>query len=311
MAEPTQVDLSSIITPDVLSKVFQNRLPWPKEAELDFSVVGPYFWTPSPTVSSAFNSLVHPILKHLTSYPLQTLLAHDFLQYLPTPSSPSFPTQALALQLLLDQGGRTLRRTDERYKYDFFDRLSIKLAHQLLKLPANQTPHSKTRWLDEQHATLGFWMLARLWLQAPLQHSEDLSNHDLARTLNAEVRSEIEAFLGVTDPIRSLPRKAVLEDTLAYPRWTVEGPPGGPGTTLQDFAFWELAMMDVHRCIILTYGGYPQRFAARGREASAVEKAYLVRTGGFDVIDDEAAAVVREDVRVGRWTPLTVGGPSS
>lgn len=302
MDNSSQVDLSSILTPALLQAVLENRLPWAKEEPLDFSIVGPYFWNPYPNVTASFTALVIPVFKHLSTYPLSRLLTHDFLSYLPPPSSPSFPSQALALQLLIDQGGRILRGTDERWKYDFFDHISRKIAHQFLALPPSESPYSKTRWLDEQHATLGYLILARLWLQAPLQHSEDLADHERALVINADTRAEVEASTGTVDPARG--NLEILQDTLAYPRWAREGPPKGEGTKMQDFAYWELLMMDVHKCIIERYGGYPQRYAARGGEPTEREKEYLLKTGNFDVIDEESAAIIREDVKAGRWTPL-------
>jgi hypothetical protein len=209
------------------------------------------------------------------------------------------------LVLLIDQGGRTLRGTDERWKYDFFDKISQNLARQILALPEAQNVYSKTRWLGEQKASFGYWLLVRLWLQAPLQHSEILQLHQTARGINAFARTEVEMLTGTKDTrTGDLERGELGDERTAYPRWFREGPPGGEGTKLQDFAYWELLMMDVHMCIIETFGGYPQRFAARGREATDKEKAYLLKSEDFDVIDEESRETIKEDLKKGRWTPL-------
>jgi hypothetical protein len=301
MESAAHKDLSSLLSPALFHAVLKNRLPWPKEQDIDFALVGPHFWTPTSAVTAEFQYISRPVLKTLSAIPLSSF--PDLMQYLPSPSSPSFPEQALGLQLLLDQGGRILKGTDVRWKYDFFDVISLKLARQILALPVAQSPYSKTRWMDELGATFGYWILARMWLQAPLVHSEVLEYHESAKLINEEARIEVEKVTGLQDPNRG--NVEILADTLAYPRWTREGPPGGEGTEMQDFAWWELLMMDVHLCIIEKYGGYPQRYAARGREPTERERAYLVETGNFDVIDQEDARQIMEDVKVGKWTPLT------
>lgn len=62
--------------------------------------------------------------------------------------------------------------------------------------------------------------------------------------------------------------------------------------------------MDVHRCIILKYGGYPQRKSARGQELSQRDIEYLEKRGHFDEISRDEAEKVKQDVKKGVWSPL-------
>lgn len=227
----------------------------------------------------------------------------DLMEYLPETSSKKFPEYSLALVLLLDQGGRLLTGTDTRWKYDYFDILARRLVHKILELPEEINPYNMSRWMGELGSTFGYWLLVRMWFQAPLCHSEAIRDHEIAAAINAEARTEVERFTKSRDPNREH-RATLLYDTLAYPRWSREGPPTGPGVQLKDFAFWELMMMDVHKCIIEQYGGYPQRYASRGREATGAEMVYLERSNYFDVIDDASAKQIRSDVKAGIWTRL-------
>jgi uncharacterized protein (DUF924 family) len=302
----SSTELAEVLTPTLYNRVLQNRMPWAKEQKLDFEHVAQYIFRGAPgqpQIADEFYQICFPALKALSIIPIRSM--PNLLEYLPSVTSPLFPIQALSLQILLDQGPRScLEGADVRWKYDFFDKVSQQYAHSLLALPEPLQPLSKSRWTGIG-ATFDYWVLTTMWFQAPFVHSEDISAHDIAQSINENVRLEVEARAPQRDPHRSDPNYAeLLNDTLAYPRILSAGPPTHPGYRLHEFAYWELTLMDVHRCIILKYGGYPQRKSARGQELSERDIEYLEKTGHFDEISRDEAEKVKQDVKKGVWSPL-------
>jgi hypothetical protein len=150
-------DLSKLLTPALFSAIVKNRFPWPSDSPLNFAEVGQYMFSPSESVTSTFNTLVFPALKALTLLPLQSI--PDLLTFLAHPSSPQFPTQALGLQLLLDQGPRSFcSGVDERWVVNFFDPLSQTLARQFYALPLEQRPDTRERWVEELKCSEDYWL---------------------------------------------------------------------------------------------------------------------------------------------------------
>jgi hypothetical protein len=158
--------------------------------------------------------------------------------------------------------------------------------------------------MEELGATFEYWSVIRLWYIAPLAHSEDIKDHETCMKFTSEGRRETLEYTGILDPYEK-DREQFLRDEFAYPRWLPDGPTHGPGTTLQDFAYWVFIMIDVHKVVIDKYDRYPERNAGTGRETRNTELEYLLKTKEiFGELDPSVARQLREDMIGGRWAPL-------
>jgi hypothetical protein len=154
---PSNSDLSTLLTPSLFSKVLEKRMPWAKSSTLDFSTVSKAVFFAEDPNPHEFNDLVFPALKALSEIGAENLPHLDLMQYLPPPTSSSFPPQALALQLLLDIGSRSLcKGIDERYTAGYFDIISRNLALVYLALPLDLQPQSQKRWVGELEASVDY-----------------------------------------------------------------------------------------------------------------------------------------------------------
>ena len=250
-----------------------------------------------------FRNIAWPALKALSVLGVDNV--PDLLQFLPPPESKDFPEQALGLQLLLDQGPRALfEGIDIRYTYDYFQHLGRKFAQQLLDLPSSLRIDSKERWMDEQGASFDFWLRVRLFLIAPVVHSEGLADHELAMQMNEEVRVEVERFTDKTDPYRAK-RAELLRDIYAFGKMYREGPRTENGPTMDGWFFWMWTVLDVHKPIIDKFGKYPYQDVPKGRVSTEEEREWsIVFEQGVDKSKSDVAKRIREDVLKGRWTPL-------
>jgi len=140
-----------------------------------------------------------------------------------------------------------------------------------LNLPSSLRIDSKKRWLVEQGASLEYWLLVRLWLIAPLIHSEVLADHELGGLMNEEMRVEVERFSGKTDPYRAK-RAELAVDTHAFGRMLREGPPLENGVTMDEWFFWMWTVIDVLKPIIEKFGKYPYQDVAKGRLSTDEER---------------------------------------
>lgn len=95
-------DLSQILTPSLFHAVLKNRIPWSKKEPLDFKLVGISIVSDLPDGRKEFLKMIFPALKAMSVLGLDNV--PDLMNFLPSPSSPEFPEQALGLQLLVDQG---------------------------------------------------------------------------------------------------------------------------------------------------------------------------------------------------------------
>jgi hypothetical protein len=73
---------------------------------------------------------------------------------------------------------------------------------------------------------------------------------------------------------------------------------------MEDFAFWLWTVMDVHKPVIESFGRYPYKNSAMGKEETDREREWIVAWGMGREVDDHTARRIREDVLQGRWTPL-------
>ncbi|KAK2788367.1 hypothetical protein FQN52_006691 [Onygenales sp. PD_12] len=291
-------NLSTILTPTLLTHLALARMPFSQTNPLNFTTVGHTIFH-STTFASTIKDLAWPALKAISTLGLPNLPT-NLLQYLPPPSSPDFPLQALGLQVLFDQAPRALcAGVDVRYRYAYFDILSQRLAGEWAALPPHQRPDTWERW-EALGVSFDWWVVARFWFGAAWVHEESLAGQEMAVGYTNGTREAVEGRTGVRDEYRD--DGGVWTDVCAFPRVYMEGPPGEVG--MGGFVFWMCMLMDTHKVVIETFGRYPTVNAAVGRESTGDEERWLAAFPGWREVEDEVREVIRRDVWEGSWAPL-------
>lgn len=303
MANETTVaegELSHLLRPSLFKLIVGVRLPYAKNAPIDFAAFGRDIFLENrfgPLVKDA----VWPVLIALSNIGLDDM--PDLSMYLPHPSDPMYPEQCLGLQLLLDHCPRVLfRGIDHRWTYAYFAELSQRLAETWYALPDDQRPDKWERWQSPGLA-LDYWIGIRFWFGTPFVHSELLEHQKIALKFTEETRSVLETVTGHTDPYRSR-RAEILADVTGFPREYRKGPPQGNEVTRESWVWWMGMLMDIHVPIVDRFGRYPYSNAICGRESSDEEVRWIEETTHFGEASEDVARRVREDVEKGRWTPL-------
>ncbi|KAI1850040.1 hypothetical protein JX266_004419 [Neoarthrinium moseri] len=239
-----------------------------------------------------------PVLKALSQYGLDQV--PDMMEFLPPPEDPDFPSQALGLQLVLDQAPRDLLEgIHNRWTFDYFGDIALRFARQLQALPPHLNPAAWARWRDS--ASLDYFIFVRLWFGAPLVHHE--ATPDEAVAFTEETRRLVEQTLGTRDPHRDQPEKRW--DLHGFPRMLTEKGPSSPCGAAEG-AFWIACLLDVHRPPLDRFGRYPYRNGFLGRVDTPEEEAWMEKAPMF-AVDPDVRRRIRDDVEAGRWTPLDEG----
>ncbi|KAK8080466.1 hypothetical protein PG997_008284 [Apiospora hydei] len=319
MAVAAAEDLKALLGPEVLSLTVAEQLPWDKHAAIDFSEAidwtffgGTLHSTPHQIITAEEEASLHQktlsALEILGSIGLANIdMPHLLEILLPPPADPSFPEQALGLQLILDQAPRELLDgpLDDRWVYGYFGELSAALAQQLRALPGGQSPHSWAQWKDS--VSLDYFVWVRLWFAAPIVHHETLAHEAVAMTEELRVLVESECGSGARDPYRDLPDEARW-DLYGFPRMLEarRGPSRGEDgkSSLTAGCFWICALLDVHYPILERYGRYPYRNSVLGRVSTLDEEAWLEKAKFFKSPPPEVVKRIKEDVEAGRWSPI-------
>ncbi|KAK8127686.1 hypothetical protein PG984_008794 [Apiospora sp. TS-2023a] len=319
MAAAVLSNLKALLGPDILSLTVAQKLPWDRRAAIDFSEAidwtffsGALRDTPHQTITAEEEAFLHQntlsALKTLASMGLANISMPELVEtLLPPPADPSFPRQALGLQLVLDQAPRELldRPLDDRWVYGYFGELSVELAQQLQALPADQSPHSWARWKDD--VSLDYFVWVRLWFMAPIVHHEALAHQAIALTEELRVLVESDCGGSVRDPYRDLPDEARW-DLYGFPRMLKarQGPPKGDDgkSSVATGCFWICALLDVHYPILEKYGRYPYRNGVLGRASTLEEESWLQKAVFFKPSAPEVVKRIRDDVEAGRWSPI-------
>jgi len=302
-------DLAKLLTPSLFLSVLENRMPWSRSSVLGFSQVYQHSFSPSRATISSFHELIFPALKALSQYTLSSL--PDPYDFLPSPSSHEFPEQALGFQLLLDQGPRSFcEGVDTRWVRGFFDVYSLKFAQSFESLPYEQKPSTWTRWERRLGASFDYWRVTQLWFFAPWVHSETLANQVFISKRIESLRSFVEEVTKTTDPYRN-EQERLRHDVYAFPRLYREGPreinmelEKVPELKGEEFEYWLLTVMDVHRPIVERFGRYPYHNRDQGRSSTPEEEKWLEAVNHFEDIDEESAGKILDDIRRGVWSPL-------
>jgi uncharacterized protein (DUF924 family) len=295
MSTPTDV-LASVLTPALFSTALELRIPFDKRKPVDPSAVRTSFFGGGFDTAS-FRKAVLPALKQLATIGLDAF-PESLLPYLPPPTAASFPEQAFGLIIVLDQGPRQcFDGMDDRWTSAYFDVLVQALLAELRALPADQQPWTKERWLHDVGADESHWFLASFWWAAPLVHSEELASHEAALALTAHVRHAVRTLTGDADPYPA------PTDPLAFFRTAMARCPPAP-LALSALVYWMLMLIETHTPIVRTFGRYPYRNGALGREDTEAERAFMEQTSGFAGVEADVRKRIAEDVRKGRWTPI-------
>lgn len=278
------------------------QLPWPEDQPLNWDAVMDYYFKDIPDQRPEFFKLAFaPAFKPLSTLGVDAI--PDLMQFLPAPDAPDFPSKAIGLMVLLDQGGRVLfAGTNKRYVGDYFDVLSQRLAHALFALPPHLRPDSTAR-LMQQGWSWEYALAASIWLVAPFVHSEHLADQEAHLAWCEGVRREIEERVGRKNPHRATAEEDD-KDIYAFPRM-LRALPDVSGMRVDDFMFWIFKVFRVHAPIIRKFGRYPSGNGARGRISTEEELQYAKDTDYFGVMKDkDLIKQIREDVEAGRWTPF-------
>lgn len=157
---------------------------------------------------------------------------------------------ALSLVLLLDQMPRNIYRSGVglRSVYTHYDKISYALTSTLL---SSDSPVSR----PDTSAVFQRSAAHRCWFYMPLVHSEELVAHDLLNVELASFASELE----------------VLQDV----------------DVSKAFLMNQVKSEKEHRDILDTFGRYPHRNAALGRESTAEEIEFLKQGGATFGVEEE------------------------
>ena len=292
--------LGDLLTPGLFDSLVKARLPYGKQDSIDFSELGRDIFLEDP-FGPVIKEEVWPVLIELSKVGLDDI--PDLSAFLPHPDGPSYPEQCLGLQLLLDHCPRLLfRGIDQRWTYDYFNKLSERLGRTWLTLPPAQRPDSWERW-HNAGAELDYWIAIRFWFGTPFVHSELPESQKIAIAFTEETRFVVEQISGQTDPYRAT-RQHILLDLYGFPREYRKGPPQGGDVTRESWTFWMGMLMDVHKPIVDVFGRYPYLNAICGRESTREEERWAEDTDHFGEASQKVARRVKEDVKLGRWTPL-------
>jgi uncharacterized protein (DUF924 family) len=299
-------EITTLITPQLLQSIFDMHIPWAKNRPPSGKD-----WVDhqQDTCLPIWQKLCWQPLVAVSKLNLEEENTPSFLTLLPEPSSPEFPKLALALVILLDQGPRLIcNGLNERWRNGFFDPLVLRLSCELRDLSSSFRVDNFACW-EKQSFSFAHWCIISVFLSAPFAHSEDLANHEniLVPEVN-ERRSETERYYNTIDVFhaKELEDGQTLDassDTLAFSRFVREGMP--ETGRIQDCVFWFCRVKEAHVPIVRTFGRYPYRNRALGRESTEAEIIFLEKTGNFGVsVDEEAARKIREDVVRCLWSPL-------
>ncbi|OZJ02034.1 hypothetical protein BZG36_04952 [Bifiguratus adelaidae] len=287
MTSVSNVDLTDILTPELLDSVSRLHFPWPEHGPLDFKAVSDYWFQRSPDWADKYYQLSFDAVTR----PLSTIGVDnvpDLMTVLPPPEAPEFPQRALGLLLVLDQVPRMiLSGINARYTSSYFDVWAKSLARRLLTLPPTQRPDNMKRWLD-QGWSFEQAIIRRMWFYTPL------------------MRADTEDHVGQIDPYRKVLAQNP-HDIVAFSRLVIQGPPVSAQSSMEGFMFWLTHLLDVHTPIIRKYACYPYRNEQMGRTFKAEEKEFMRLTNnlGASGLSDGEIKHIRQDVETGRWTALT------
>ncbi|EJD42708.1 hypothetical protein AURDEDRAFT_185892 [Auricularia subglabra TFB-10046 SS5] len=294
-----QQRLEATLTPRFLQEVFEARVPFAKERELDFSVVAEVYLLGGFDLDT-FRDICYPALETLSTIPMAEM--PDLMQYLPPPEDPAFPLQCFGLLFLLDQGRLLLEGMDERWLLGFFDPLSVGVARRVVALPDHLRPNTLKRWRDMGY-TFGHWVITNFWFIAIFGHSEQVPDHEIMLRLTEELRDAVEKETGTTDPFL-FRREQTLNDPSSFVRAGDYGPPKGDNVRMEDYTYWFLMLYEAHVAIVRTFGRIPFYNGALGREDTEEEKQWLGAINRLGCVTPMTEKRIREDVLAGRWTRL-------
>lgn len=309
MSPSSQADVSKIITPAILQTVLDIFFPWPKDA-VDVKAATQHLMAPGIDHSQRLFDAVHfQVLKPLSS--LRPDIP-DVTICLPPADDPAYAERVCALILLIDQVPRFLYNHGlyAGWIYLFFDQITQQLVKKLLA--EDRFPDSTSQWTAQGY-TLQNAFFHKFLMYAPLIHSDNWEDHELADPALIRMREEVEAFAGRIDRGRAT-READREDLYLFSKMlNALAEAGSPPETFDGFFFWIVRLFDAHYGIVKRFGRYPYRNNANGRESTEEEAQFLVKTNGFGEtpMTREEIEKAKEDARRGTWEELSDKRPAA
>ncbi len=301
MANPHDGLLSSILDPSRLLAVRAIYFAWADSSSLPNAETLLHFFS-NDVAAPLHDICLDTALKPLSTIPLTEM--PPLIPYLPSPAAPEFPPQALGLHILLDQVPRLLLRgIDQRWTFQHFGSLTLSFARELAALPLALQPQRVQRWRDLKCSFESAWLYS-FSLSTALIHAEELDAHRLGqKMIEEENRMGAELFYGVADPTRVLD-KADERDTTLFPTLVRDVEHKAEELRMED-AMWRMCrVVRTHEPIIRTFGRYPYRNSAMGRESSKEETDFIIEVEDFEVCESETAIKIKRDVDAGKLTPL-------
>lgn len=313
-------ELSRTLNADTFLTAFQSRIPWPKSHNPSPEEVHSKLFDDNNdeniAAQTTFASLAYTnALVPLSHHPLSHL--PSLLPLLPSPNAPTFPSLAIGLLLLLDQGPRSgcLKGFENLWTINHFDPLAQSLCRALLALPHAQRIDNWTRW-ELQGWSFEHYAMARNSLYCPLAHSEAYADQMLMLGLLEEFRRELEVRYAVCDVSREADLRDA-RDVMSFWRFAIAGPPPLLLGRMQEgevvkkvdvgvaeCLFWETRMSRVHESVVRVFGRNPYLNFAKGREDTEEEREYFERTEGWSLPPEEFRRECREMWRAGELPPL-------
>ncbi|KAH8681178.1 hypothetical protein BX600DRAFT_14131 [Xylariales sp. PMI_506] len=288
-------DLKTLLTSELFKLMVDNWIPFDQHEPIDFSIaIRETVFERKPEYLQ-LRPQIMPALKALSLVGLDNM--PNLWDFLPPPDDPSYPRQALGLLLLLDQATRLfLRGINTRWTYAYFGEIAKKCVEHLNTFPSHLHPASWSRW--QGTVSIDYFVLVRLWFGTPMVHHEKMGTEAVAFTEGT--RELVEQIHNVRDAFRDQPNDRWGLDRFAI--MLKEGPPKSP-CGVAEGAFWIACLMDVHKPLLDVFGRYPAQNGRLGRVDTPEEEAWLEKSEIFQ-FDPEARRAIREDVELGRWTPI-------
>ncbi|KAF3766458.1 hypothetical protein M406DRAFT_322386, partial [Cryphonectria parasitica EP155] len=193
------IDLHAIITPSLLEQLAQARIPWSKDEIVTGNAMINENFSDEITLSRRAHIAWPALVAISEKYGPHTV--PDMTSFLPPVEAPTFPEQALGLQVLLDQCPRILFSGVDGRWTSYFDRIVRRLYDEFFGghvLP-EQRPWARNRWPD---ASFEYWFCAAWELTASMAHQESVPHQEDSVAGVERLRCLVEAHAGVRDPVR-------------------------------------------------------------------------------------------------------------
>ena len=159
--EDLKYQLKQILTPAECLAVYGMKYPHAKGQLPNGAEVGQAQFRPKYG-QTMYDLVYHDVLLPMSKMPLESVLAVDLTELLPSTFAQDFPEQCLGMITILDHTRILTTGYGFRYTRAFFDHICEKLVRQLIALPDDIRPDGKQAWLSRGYS-LEDWLVRTLW----------------------------------------------------------------------------------------------------------------------------------------------------